>query len=126
MLLNFFALFYSCVCMIAIPVFGHYNLYQIIDDTKFKRIKIYKGQCFFRAIGSQSVEKHGLLIPIFWLQLLSYPLSIITFIVGTIYLLLNVAPIRFIRFSFVLLGIEVLIDLIIIIVLFIISRKRLK
>ena len=123
MLLNFFALFYSCVCMIAIPVFGHYNLYQIIDDTKFKRIKIHKGQCFFRAIGSQSVEKHGLLIPIFWLQLLSYPLSIITFIVGTIYLLLNVAPIRF---SFVLLGIEVLIDLIIIIVLFIISRKRSK
>ena len=75
MLLNFFALLYICVCMVAIPVFGHRNAYQLIDDTKFKRIKIHKGKCFFRAIEFQSVEKHGLLIPLFWLQLLSYPLS---------------------------------------------------
>lgn len=121
MLLKFLGLLYISICMVAIPVFGNFNAHERYDDTKFKRIKIHKGKCFFRASGFQSVEKHGLVIPIFWLQLLSYPLAIVTFIGGTICLIINKDPIKI---SFILLGIEALIDLVINIVLEIISKIR--
>lgn len=121
MLLKFLGLLFISVCMVAMPVLGNYNAYQRYDDTKFKRIKIHKGKCFFRASGFQSVEKHGLVIPIFWIQLLSYPLAIITLTGGTICLILNKDPWLI---SFILLGIEALIDLVINIVLEIMTKIR--
>lgn len=121
MLLKFFGLLFISICMVAIPVLGNWNAHQRFDDTKFKRIKIQRGKRFFVSTDFQSVEKHGLVIPIFCMQLLSYPLAIVTLIGGTICLIINKDPIKI---SFILLGIEVLIDLVINIVLEIISKIR--
>ena len=123
MLLKFFGLLFISASMVAIPVFGNYNAYQRYDDTKFKRIKIHKGKFLFRASEFQSVENHGLVIPIFWIQLISYPLAIITFIGGTICLIINKDPMLI---SFILLGIETLVDLVINIVLEVMTKIRSK
>ena len=73
---------FVCILIIIIPVFGTWNMYDIIDDTKFKRIKIRRAKWLFRAIEFKSVEEHGIIIPLYILQLLSYPISLLSLVIG--------------------------------------------
>lgn len=107
--------------IIFVPVLGHVNLHDIIDDKKFKRIKIKKFKRLFTAIGFQNVATHGIIIPLFVEQLISYFIFIITVSIGTIFIINQKSPVGL---SVLVLGTEVFADLIIIAVLSIISRKR--
>lgn len=73
---------FVCILIVVIPVFGTWNMYDIIDDTKFKRIKIRRAKWLFRAIEFKSVEEHGIIVPLFILQCLSYPISLCSLIIG--------------------------------------------
>lgn len=108
-------------CIIFVAVFGPVHQYDIIDDTKFKRIKIKRFKKFFTAIGRQDVEKHGIIISLFISQLISYIVFLITIIIGIILLINQQSPVIL---SAIILGIESFVDMILLIVLSIISRKR--
>ena len=94
MMLYFEVLFFSVV-MIAIAVFGSCNMHDTIDDRKFKRVKVVRHKFLFRAINYQSVENHGIIIPLFIIQLLAYPLSLCNLIVGVIIVLSGKNPTLF-------------------------------
>ena len=107
--------------IVFVPVFGPMKLYDIIDDKKFKRIKIKKFKRLFTAIGFQNVATHGIIIPLFVAQLISYIVFIVTIIVGIILIINKQSPVAL---SAIILGIETFADTILVIVLSIISRKR--
>ena len=107
--------------IVFVPVFGHVQLYDIIDDKKFKRIKIKKFKRLFTAIGFQNVATHGIIIPLFVAQLISYIVFIVTIIVGIILIINQQSPVAL---SAIILGIETFANTILVIVLSIISRKR--
>lgn len=117
---------FVCILIIVIPVFGTWNMYNIIDDTKFKRIKIRKMKWLFRAIGFQSVEEHGIIISLYILQLLSYPISLCSLIIGIAMLVREHDPKSALLFPSIALGIEVAVWIITILVLSILSKVRNK
>lgn len=117
---------FVCICIIAVPVFGPWNMYNLIDDTKFKRIKVRKMKWLFRAIEFKSVENYGVIVPLFILQLLSYPLSLCTLAIGIGMLICEQDPKNAILFSSTILGIEVSIWIITILVLSVLSKVRNK
>ena len=117
-----FTIVFIPIVVILLPVFGQWNLYQIIDDNKFKRIKITKFKFLFRAIEFQSVEQHGIIIPLFVLQVACYPLSLFCLIYGILNILLqNETAIILLYFVFLL---EVIIYLVIVFILKILSKRR--
>ena len=107
--------------IVFVPVFGPMKLYDIIDDKKFKRIKIKKFKRLFTAIGFQNVATHGIIIPLFVAQLISYIVFIATIIVGIILIINQQSPVTL---SAIILVIETFANTILVIVLSIISRKR--
>ena len=121
MIIEGITLIFISLVMVMIPVFGQWNLYTIIDDSKFKRIKLKKIKFFFKAIDFQPVDKHGIIIPIFIMQITSYLLSIFTLIFGFINILNKNNPLII---SVLILLIEIIVFLILIIILSIISRKK--
>lgn len=112
---------FIALLIIFIPVFGPMKLYDIIDDKKFKRIKIKKLKRLFTAIGFQNVATHGVIIPLFVAQLISYVVFIVTVIVGIILLINQQSPVAL---SAIILVIETFAYITLIIVLSIVSRKR--
>ena len=74
-----------------------------IDDSKFRRIKIKKFRRFFTTIQFQNVATHGIIIPLFIAQLISYVVFIVTVIVGIILLINQQSPIIL---TAIILGIE--------------------
>ena len=112
---------FIALLIIFIPVFGPMKLYDIIDDKKFKRIKIKKFKRLFTAIGFQNVATHGIIIPLFVSQLTSYIVFIATIIVGIILIINQQSPVTL---SAIILVIETFANTILVIVLSIISRKR--
>lgn len=121
MIFKYLAVLIISILVVVIPVYGQWNLYEIIDDKKFKRIKIRYAKCLFKAFGFQDVSEYGLLIPMFLLQLLSYPLSLVTTVYGVVALILNNDPLLLLL---ILLGVEISIFVIITVVLAIVSKKR--
>ena len=107
--------------IVFVPVFGPMKLYDIIDDKKFKRIKIKKFKRLFTAIGFQNVATHGIIIPLFVSQLTSYIVFIVTIIVGIIFIINQQSPVTL---SAIILVIETFAYITLIIVLSIVSRKR--
>lgn len=92
-----------------------------IDDSKFRRIKIKKFRRFFTTIQFQNVATHGVIIPLFVAQLISYVVFIVTVIVGIILLINKQSPVAL---TAIILGIETFACIILYVVLSIISRKR--
>lgn len=123
MVIESIKLIFISILIIIIPVYGHWNLYDIIDDTKFKRIKLKKFKNLFKAIGFQDISTHGIVVSLFWLQLISYVLAFLTLIIGVAYIINKKDPTII---SLIILGIEVLSFLILVIILSIISNKRKK
>ena len=119
-------IFFVCILIIVIPVFGTWNMHSHIDDTKFKRIKIKKMKWLFRAIGFKSVEDYGVILPLFILQLLSYPLSLCTLIIGIALLICGQTPKSAVLFSSIVFGIEITVLFITTLVLSILSKVRNK
>lgn len=120
MMLYFEVLFFSVV-LIAIAVFGSCNMHDTIDDRKFKRVKIRRYKFLFRAINYRSVENHGIIIPLFIIQLLSYPFSLCNLIVGMIMVSSDKNPTLFCA---VMLGAETTAFVITTLVLSFLSRTR--
>ena len=121
MVIEFIKLIFISMLIIIIPVYGQWNFYTIIDDSKFSRIKIKKFKCFFKALDFQPVDKHGIIISMFIMQAMSYLLSLTTLIIGTVQILEGKSPLIV---SFLILGSEVTVLFILIHVLAIISMKR--
>lgn len=92
-----------------------------IDDSKFRRIKIKKFRRFFTTIQFQNVATHGIIIPLFIAQIISYIVFLITIIIGIILLINQQSPVAL---SAIILGIETFACIILYVVLSIISRKR--
>ncbi|MBQ9716262.1 MAG: hypothetical protein IJV77_07650 [Clostridia bacterium] len=111
------------IFIVMVPVYGHVEVYDIIDDKKFKRIKLKKFKNMFKAIGFQDVSTHGIIVPLFWMQLMSYFLSLLTLIIGIICIINRKNSVII---SLIILGVETFAFLILIIVLSIISKKRKK
>ena len=117
---------FVCLLIIVIPVFGTWNMYNIIDDTKFKRIKIKRARWLFRAIEFKSVEEHGIIVSLYIFQLLSYPLSLCSSISGIAMLVCTHDPKSALLFPLIVLGIETTIWFVTILVLSILSKARNK
>lgn len=115
---------FVCILIIIIPVFGTWNMYDIIDDTKFKRIKIRRAKWLFRAIEFKSVEEHGIVIPLYILQLLSYPISLLSLVIGIAMLVCEHNPKSALLIPSIALGIVVTVWVIIILVLSMLSKAR--
>ena len=117
-------IFFVCILIIVIPVFGTWNMYTIIDDTEFKRIKIKRAKWLFRAIEFKSVEEHGIIIPLYILQLLSYPISLLSLVIGIAMLVCERDPKSVLLIPSIALGIVVTVWVIAIMVLSILSKAR--
>lgn len=115
---------FVCILIVVIPVFGTWNMYDIIDDTKFKRIKIKRAKCLFRAIEFKSVEEHGIIIPLYILQLLSYPISLCSSIVGIAMWVCERNPRSALLIPSIALGIVLTVWVITILVLSMLSKAR--
>ena len=109
------------IFIVTVPVYGHVNVYDIIDDKKFKRIKLKKFKNLFKAIGFQDISTHGIVMPLFLLQLTSYFLAFLSIIIGVVYIINKKDPTVI---SLIILGVDVLAFLILVIILTIISKKR--
>lgn len=112
---------FIALLIIFVPVFGPMKMSDMIDDKKFKRIKIKKLKRLFTAIDFQNVTTHGIIIPLFVSQLTSYIVFIATIIVGIIFIINQQSPVAL---AAIILGIETFAYITLIIVLSIVSRKR--
>lgn len=121
MVLDILEIISVSVLMVIVPVYGQWNLYDIIDDSKFKRIKIKKFAFLFKAISFQSVKKHGIILPLFVIQLISYPLAVFSIIFGLIGYISESPKIVSLL---VILGIETFVYVLLTITLSVISKKR--
>lgn len=121
MLVESIKLIFIALLIIIIPVYGQWNLYDIIDDTKFKRVKLSKFKNLFKAIDFQDISRQGILVSLFLFQLIAYFLSLFVLIIGFIFIINQKSPIII---SLIILGVEVFAFLILIIILSIISKKR--
>lgn len=112
---------FLAVSIIFVSIFAPLKHWDTIDDIKFRKIKIKKFRRFFTTIGFQNVATHGVIIPLFVAQLISYVVFIVTVIVGIILLINQQSPVAL---SAIILGIQTFAYITLIIVLSIISRKR--
>ena len=72
------ALFAACIAASVILFVTLHNQHRLsfgIDDSLFKRIRIRKCGFLFRAIGGNSVQTHGVTVPLFLCQLSAYLIS---------------------------------------------------
>lgn len=102
-----------------------WNLFERMNDKVFKRVKIKgKMRIFFRAIGGQSVSKHGIVKALLVVQIKGYILSILSAI-SVIILWFVIQNINFcILFVMAALFFNLTVDIIVFVVLSRISKRR--
>lgn len=125
------------IIVFAISIYPHLLQLRLdfIAAIFFKKIKIKRCNFLFTAMnagfpwGKENrciVSEIGIIIPMFIIQLIGYLLSFIIFVAEVVFLISKLDLLTLFIISIVILFIEIIADFILLIILWIISKKRIN
>ncbi len=97
-LLKLLGVIFISITIILGGVFSHKGVNESIDFNYFSKIKIKKLKRMFQSFHLPPVDKEGIIIPLFVVQIESYILSLFVFLYGVINLILDINPLKIVCF----------------------------
>jgi len=113
--------------MFALPLYIQYRLVSEIDDMVFDRVKIINFDFLFRAVGGESVSKHGIVKSLLYVQIQGYLVALFSSIFFVVCFLLNIEKESFVTITiFIALFVHLFIVAVIVSFTGFVSNKREK